>query len=134
MMREIDRRLVMRVTTLVMGILGGVFGIILGLAAMAAGGMSNAFESGSGNGAVGLGISALLASAFGIVCASIYFSGRRPGLMTLGLLVATVWLVISISAFAIPGALFFLLATLFAFIGRHDGQRQALPPTTPMVS
>lgn len=108
----------MKVTSLVMAIIGAVFGIVMGLIAMAAGGIGNALEEGSGNGVVGLGVSAIVACVFAMLCSGFHFAGKRQGLMTIGLWVALVWHVVSISFFAIPGGIFLLLAAIFAIFGR----------------
>lgn len=117
----------MRTTTLIMGILGGAFGILMGLIAMVVGGVSNAMDEGSGNGAVWLGVSAIAAATTAIICASLAYAGRRPGLMAVFLVVTAIWHLISISFFAIPGTLFMLLAALFAFLSRE-------PSSDPMTA
>ena len=108
----------MKTVSLVMAIIGVVFGILFGLLAMAIGGIGNELEEGSGNGVIGLGISAILACVFSMVCSALHFSGTRPGLMSILLFVGAFWHLISISAFGIPGFIFLLLAAIFAVVGR----------------
>jgi hypothetical protein len=99
-------------------LLGAAFGILLGLLAMAFGGVSNAVDEGSGTSLVALGVSAILAVIAAVVFAGIYVSGRHRTLMAWGLLGAAIWHLISISGFGIPGFVFFLLAAIFAWFGR----------------
>ena len=95
--------------------------MFFGLFAMAVGGL------GAGNSIVGLGISAIAASVMGILCGGLYFGGKRQGLMSAGLIVAAIWHLISISAFAIPGFLLLLLAGIFAWLGRMKAPNVAAP-------
>lgn len=108
----------MKVTSLVMAIIGAVFGILMGLIAMAVGGVGNALEEGAGNQAIGLAISAISACAFAMLCSGFHFAGKWQGLMAIGLWIALAWHVVSISFFAIPGGIFLLLAAIFATFGR----------------
>jgi hypothetical protein len=85
---------------------------------MAVGGTANSLDDGSGDQAVGLGVSAIFAAAFGLASGGIYFSGRLRTLMAWFLLAAAFWHLVSISYFAIPGFLFLLLASVFAWFGR----------------
>jgi hypothetical protein len=121
----------MRTATFVLGLVGGIFGILFGIVALAAGGIGNALDEGSGNQIVGLGVSAMAAATVAIICASIYFAGRRPGLMAAGLAIAGVWHVISISYFGIVGGLLILLAALFAFLGRKGFVQRPSSPASP---
>ena len=108
----------MRVTSLVLAIIGGVVGIMFGLIAMAVGGVSEELEEGSGTTVIWLGISAITASVVGIVAGGIYFGGKRTTLMCWVLLVAAIWHLISISYFGIFGFLLLALASVFAWFGR----------------
>ncbi|HEV2124842.1 MAG TPA: hypothetical protein VGW38_19005 [Chloroflexota bacterium] len=123
----------MQTTTLITGVLGGVFGILMGLIAMAVGGTANVFEEGSGNTAVWLGLSAIAAATVAIICASLAFGGTRPDLMAALLIVSGIWHLISISFFAIPGTVLILLAALVAFLSRQDAVQiestHRLPPS-----
>jgi hypothetical protein len=107
----------------ILGLVGGVFATLFGILALAIGGIGNAFSSGSGNEIVGLAFSAMAAGAFAIICASVYFAGKFPGLMATGLAIAGIWHIISISYFGIVGGLLILLAALFAFLGRRTRGR-----------
>jgi hypothetical protein len=106
------------IAVLIFSVIGGVFGVIFGLIAMAVGGASNSLDEGSGDGIVGLGISAIAAAAVGMVVGGVYFSGRARTMMAWLLLGSAFWHLISISYFAIPGFLFLLLAAIFAWFGR----------------
>ena len=113
----------MRVASLVMVIIGVVFGVMMGLVAMAVGSVSNAL-GGSGTIAIWLGVSALGSCFFAMICAVVHFNGNRTTLMSWLLLVTVIWHVVSISAFAIPGAFFLLLGTIFAWFSRHRVEPQ----------
>lgn len=115
----------MRIASFVMAIIGTVFGIIFGLFAMAVGGVANAFSEGAGDGVVALGMSAIAACLFGMLCSGFHFGGKRQGWMAAGLFVAAGWHVISISWYGAPGFLFFFLAALFAVFGRSPAAPRA---------
>lgn len=115
----------MRGVALGMAIAGGVVGILFGLLAMLIGGTANAFEEGSGDTVVWLGVSAIASSVVGILAGGLYFGKKRPKLMVLILLVASIWHLVSISVFGIPGFIFLLLATIFAWFGRPKEEPQA---------
>lgn len=108
--------------TIVLGLtfIGASFGILLGLLAMAFGGVSNSVDEGSGASLVALGVSSILAAMAAALFAGLYTSGRHRTLMAWGLLFAAVWHLVSISAFGIPGFVFFLLAAIFAWLGRES--------------
>lgn len=108
----------MRTAALVLAILGGVFGILFGLFAIAVGGFASAFDEGSGNSVVGLGVSAIAAAVFGIVCGGLNFAEKRPRLAAGGMIAAAIWHLISISFFGALGFLFLLFAGVFGWFGR----------------
>lgn len=56
-----------RVAELVLGIMGGVFGMLGGLLAMTVGSIGSAFEANGAGGIVGLGISCVIVSALAII-------------------------------------------------------------------
>ncbi len=95
-----------------MAILGTVFGIFWGLIAMVVGAADNELNGDSS--IVWLGISAIAACCVAMTASGFHFSGKRTGWATVALFVATIWHVVSISAFGIPGFIFLLLAAIFA--------------------
>ena len=95
-----------RTLELVLGIIGGVFGLLGGLAAL----VFSVFATDI----LWLGISAILASILGIVGSVYVRSNPRNGGVLL--IVSAVWLLISISAFAIPGTVFLGLAGVLALL------------------
>jgi hypothetical protein len=103
---------------LVLTIVGAVLGVLFGLFAIALATVGGAFEVEGVEEVRWLGLSAIAASAFAVLCAGLYYAGVRRGLMSLGLLVAAIWHLISISLYAIPGSLFFGIAALVAFLRR----------------
>ena len=96
-----------RTIELVLGIIGGIFGLIGGAFAI----ILSAF---GGTEILALGISAILASIVGIV-GSVYVknNAKTGGII---LIVSAVWLLISISAYGILGAVLLGIAGLLALI------------------
>ena len=103
----------MKTSALVMGILGGVFGMLFALLAIGVGGIGNDSTI------VGLGIGAFAFSIAAIVGGAL--TGSRAGWAAAIMLICGVGIIISISAFGVfPGALM-LLGSLFAYLHhRHQ--------------
>jgi ribosomal protein L40E len=95
-----------RTVELVLGIIGGIFGLLGGVFAL----MFSAFAPSVG----GLGVSAVLASIVGIVGAAYVMQNAKWGGIIL--IVSAVWLLISISAFGVPGAVLLGLGGLLAVV------------------
>lgn len=95
-----------RTLELVLGILGGIFGLLGGVFAL----LFSAFEPSIGV----LGVSAILASIVGLG-GTVYVTqnARNGGII---LIISAVWLLISISAFGIIGAVLLGIAGLAALI------------------
>jgi hypothetical protein len=103
---NIEKQQTSRILELVLGIIGGILGLLGGGFAL----IFSAFAPSVG----GLGISAVLASIVGIVGAAYVMQNARYGGIIL--LVSAVWLLISISAFAVPGAVLLGIAGLLALL------------------
>lgn len=56
-----------RVAEMVLGIIGGVFGMIAGVTALFVGGLGEALEEGTGSGVAGLGLACILVSILALV-------------------------------------------------------------------
>jgi hypothetical protein len=95
-----------RTPEIILGILGGIFGLLGGVFAL----IFSAFEPS----VFGLGVSAILASIAGLVGAVYVTQNAKYG--GLILIISAVWLLISISAFGILGAVLLGVAGLFALI------------------
>jgi len=95
-----------RTLELVLGIIGGIFGLLGGLFAIS----FSVFASE----VLYLGISAVLASILGIIGA--VYVQRNPRNAGLILIISAIWLLISISAFAIPGTVFLGISGVLALI------------------
>lgn len=97
-----------RTLELVLGIIGGIFGLLGGLFAI----VFSVFVSR----ALYLGISAILASILGIIGA-IYVreNPRNAGII---LIFSAIWLLISISAFSIPGTIFLGISGILGIVRR----------------
>ncbi len=96
-----------RTIELVLGIIGGIFGLLGGAFAIL-------LSSFGGSEILGLGISAILASIVGIV-GSVYVktNAKTGGII---LIVSAIWLLISISAYGILGAVLIGISGLLALI------------------
>jgi hypothetical protein len=109
-----EKRKISRTIELLLGILGGVFGIFGAIAAILLGGLGAAFAaSGSGQITV-LGISALFASIVGIGAAAFVLNNPKMGGIIL--IISAIWLLISISLFGVLGAVLLGLAGLLAIL------------------
>jgi hypothetical protein len=95
-----------RTVELVLGIIGGVLGLLGGGFAL----IFSAFAPSIG----GLGVSAVLASIVGIVGAAYVVQNAKYGGIIL--IISAVWLLISISAFAVPGAVLLGIAGILAIL------------------
>jgi hypothetical protein len=95
-----------RTIEIVLGVLGGIFGLLGGVFAL----ILSAFAPSVG----GLGISAVLASIVGLVGA-VYVS-QNPKIGGIILLISAIWLLISISAYGVLGAVLLGIAGLMALI------------------
>ncbi len=104
----------MRVVALVLGILGAVFGFFGALLAEGVGGLGSAFGVANAHLIMGLGFLAFAAAIVGLIGAILAMSAPRAAWIML--LIASVLVVIAISAFATPAALLFLVAMVFAIL------------------
>jgi hypothetical protein len=95
-----------RTLELVLGILGGIFGLLGGIFAL----IFSAFEPS----VFGLGVSAILASIMGLIGGILVTQNSKYGGIIL--IISAVWLLISISAFGILGAVLLAIAGLAALI------------------
>jgi len=95
-----------RTLEVVLGVLGGVFGLSGGVIAL----IFSAFESSI----FGLAVSAILASIVGLVGAVYVTQNPKNGGIIL--IISAVWLLISISAFGVIGAVLLGIAGLAALI------------------
>lgn len=106
----------MRVAALVLGIIGGVLGLLAALFALSIGGIGAALQSEGASSVVSLGWSALLFCFLGFLGSG--FALSKPRFSSLVLLVSGIGFLISISWFAVITTPLFLMASLFAFLGR----------------
>jgi ribosomal protein L40E len=104
--KTVELKKTSRTVELVLGIIGGIFGLLGGVFAL----IFSAFAPSVG----GLGASAVLASIVGIVGAAYVMQNAKWGGIIL--IVSAVWLLISISAFGVPGAVLLGLGGLLAVV------------------
>ena len=106
----------MKVAALVLGIIGGVLGLFAALLALSIGGIGKALGAEGGETVVSLGWSSLIFCFLGFVGAG--FALAKPKLSGVVLLISAIGFTVSISWFAIISGPLFLLASLFAFMGK----------------
>ncbi len=126
----------MRVTALVLGILGGIGGILGALSAMK-GPLVAAGFSGQSNVTTGIALIAIFSFIFCVAgFAGAGFALAKPRLAALLLLIAAIGLILSLSVFAIFATPLFLLAALFAFLGRRPKKKAGADDVgaTPVAS
>lgn len=109
----------MRVAALVIGVIGGVFGIIAAVFALTIGGIGSAVGAEGASTVSGLGWLALLFCVIGFLGAGLAMAKPRIGAALL--IVSAIGVTISISYFAIASAPLFLIAGILAFWGRKSG-------------
>jgi hypothetical protein len=107
----------MRTSALVLGIIGGVFGIIAGLLAMMIGGAGAAFEAQDSGTVVGLGFSAVFIGVLGIVGGAL--APRYPKAAAILQLISAVLGFIAVSLFWIFSGILLLIGAALAFFGRR---------------
>ena len=116
----------MKTAALVLGIVGGVFGILAGLLAMLVGGIGSAFEAEGSGSVVGLGFAAILLGVLGIIGGAL--SNRSPGKAGIVQAIAGLAGFIAISLFWVLSGVLLLLGALMAFLGYRSTQRAELAP------
>ena len=103
-----------RTIEMVLGILGGVFGLIGAIIAFFIGSLGSAFAVTGSSDVTVLGASAFLASIVGIVGA-VYVT-KDPKIGGIILIISAIWLLISISLFGLLGAVLLGIAGVIALI------------------
>lgn len=106
----------MRIAALILGVVGGIFGIIAALLALSIGGIGSAVGQEGAGMIVGLGWSAFLFCLLGFLGAGLAMGKPRLGALLLA--VSGFGFLVSVSWFAIITAPLFLIASLLAFFGR----------------
>jgi len=101
-----ESKIIPRTVELVLGILGGIFGIIGGIVILSVGLYSSTI--------LGYGISAIIASIIGMIGASLVVKyPLRGGII---LIISGVWLLLSYSAYNLFGTVLLIAAGLLAII------------------
>ena len=106
----------MRTASLVLGIIGGVFGIIAGILAMLIGGAGAAFEATDSGTVIGLGFAAIFIGVLGIVGGAV--APRYPKAAAIIQLISCVAGFIAVSLFWIFSGILLLIGAALAFFGR----------------
>jgi hypothetical protein len=112
----------MRTGALVLGIIGGLFGIISAVITLFVGGIGGAVGAEGAGTVVGLGWAALFFSLLGLVGAAP--SLAKPVLAAVIMAITAIAIAISISLFAVIATPMLLIAALSAFLGRNTRQEE----------
>jgi hypothetical protein len=119
----------MRTAALVLGIVGGVFGILAGLLAMLVGGIGSAFDAEGSGMVAGLGFAAIMLGVLGIIGGAL--ANRSPGASAILQAAAGLFGFIAVSLFWVLAGVLLLIGALMAFLGRH---REAAQPGAASTS
>lgn len=117
----------MRVAALVLGVIGGVFGIFASLFALGVGGLGSAMGTEGANTVIGLGWSAMFFCLLGFLGSGLAMAKPRAAAGLL--LISALGFIVSVSAFALVTGPLFLIASLLAFLGRGPRQKQLVQET-----
>ena len=107
----------MRTASLVLGIIGWVFGIIAGILAMLIGGAGAVFQADDSGTVIGLGFAAIFIGVLGIVGGAV--APRYPKAAAIIQLVSCIAGFIAVSLFWIFSGILLLLGAGLAFFGRR---------------
>ena len=107
----------MRTAALVLGIVGGVFGIFGGLLAMLVGGIGAAFEAEGSGTVAGAGFAAIMLGVLGIIGGAL--ANRKPKASAVLQLIAGALGFIAVSFAWILGGVLLLAGAVCAFLGRE---------------
>jgi hypothetical protein len=117
----------MRVAALVLGVIGGVFGIFASIFALGVGGLGSAVGSQGASTVIGLGWSAMFFCLLGFLGSGLAMA--KPKAAALLLLISALGFIVSVSAFAVVTGPLFLIASLLAFLGRGPRQKEVAQQT-----
>jgi len=115
--REKEEKINMRTASLVLGIIGGVFGIIAGILAMLIGGAGAAFEATDSGTVIGLGFAAVFIGVLAIVGGAV--APRYPKAAAIIQLISCVAGFIAVSLFWVFSGILLLIGAGLAFFGRR---------------
>ena len=114
---------IMRTASLVLGIIGGVFGIIAGLLAMLVGGAGAVFAAQGAGTVVGLGFAAVFIGVVGIVGGAL--APRYPRVAAILQAASGILGFIAVSLFWIFSGILLIIGAILAFFG-HERSRVTL--------
>ena len=114
----------MKVAALVLGIVGGVFGLIAGILAITVGGIGQAVGANQAGTVTGLGFLAFAMAVVSLVGGALALS--KPRVAALLLLIAGIVGFFAVSAFWLLSGPLMILGALFAFLGRTKKGAQAI--------
>lgn len=120
----------MRTAAMVLGIIGGVFGILAGLLAMVVGGAGAALNAEGGGTVTGLGFAAVFIAVAAIVGAAL--ANKSPMASWILLLLTGIAGFIAVSAFWIISGILLLVGALLEFIARKDVKTESAAVEPPI--
>ena len=101
-----------RVAEMVLGIIGGVFGMIAGVMALFVGGLGEALEEGTGSGVAGLGLACILVSILALVLSCMINKNRV--LFGWVIIICGILNIIFVSAFGILSGIIIAVSGIIA--------------------
>ncbi len=107
----------MRTASLVLGIIGGVFGIIAGFLAMVIGGAGAAFQATDSGTVIGLGFAAIFIGVLGVVGGAL--APRYPKAAAIIQLISCIAGFVAVSLFWVFSGILLLIGAVLAFLGRN---------------
>lgn len=116
----------MRIAGMILGILGGLFGIGGALIVMTAGGVGSAFAARGASHAVVLGLIALAFGILGVVAGAVTL--RRPLWAGILMIISAIGGIIAISGGFIIAGILLLAGGIMALLGRRELRRSTLQP------
>ena len=108
----------MKTASLILGIIGGIFGLIGATFALFIGGLGGALEAEGASQIVGLGWFGFLFAILGIVAGAIAIA--KPKIAGILMLVAGIGGIISISAAFAPASILLMVAGILALVGSRS--------------
>jgi hypothetical protein len=122
----------MRIAALIVGIVGGVFGLLSVILGLTLGGIGSATEAEGASTIVGLSFAGLFFCLLGFLGAGLIMAKPLAG--SIILLISALGALVSMSFFAIIVSPLFLIAAILGFLGRNSGAERVTIEAPPADS
>jgi len=119
----------MRIAALIIGIVGGVFGLLSVISGLFVGGIGSAAEAEGASSIIGHSFAGLFFCILGFLGAGLAMA--RPLVGGLILLISALGALVAMSLFAIIVSPLFLIAAILAFFGRNRGAERVTIESQP---